>query len=476
MVDGIRWCLVCSSTGIRGARKRRYRQLHTTLLLATLLLDLPLLLLQLPPLRQLLGWRQSLQRQHAAQCADILLVQHAQQLHAPRTHQGGAQVAPYVRRAGVQLQRAHVEARRLVVVARVGERDAHVGPRAHVVGLEVERALVRVHRLTAARVVGQRGAHLVPQRVVARPQLERRLERRDGGRVLARQVLQHAQRHQQLRVTCAARARRRRLKHAHRVAERLAGVGRRPCSARDLAVHRVVGQPRGQVAHRLPHVELVGVRHAQREPHIRVGRVGLQRAQHGGDGLLVVVVLSVHRAQQPPRLRVVRPRLHLRLQRQRRLAQHAAPEQVLALGQRLVIAQEGVVGGKHVLALGPCGVVQHVVRLAQPVHALPLLEHVLVAAACKVAKLLRPRARLAACGRLLRDLRPPRALQLFIYTQVQPLAELPRKLVRPRALRTGPRRRLGCREVLRPLRARLRGLRPHLHHLVVRIVQDELPL
>ena len=47
--------------------------------------------------------------------------------------------------------------------------------------------------------------------------------------------------------------------------------------------------------------------------------------------LHVVVIFGVHGAQQAPRVDRPRRPLHLGLQRQHRLAQHAAPEQILAL-------------------------------------------------------------------------------------------------------------------------------------------------
>ena len=50
-----------------------------------------------------------------------------------------------------------------------------------------------------------------------------------------------------------------------------------------------------------------------------------------GAYLGVIVVLRVHGAQQAPGLDGPRAALHLRLQRQHRLAQHPPPEQLLAL-------------------------------------------------------------------------------------------------------------------------------------------------
>mmetsp|Transcript_38367 Transcript_38367/g.85413 ORF Transcript_38367/g.85413 Transcript_38367/m.85413 type:complete len:255 (-) Transcript_38367:1197-1961(-) len=226
-------------------------------------------------------------------------------------------------------------------------------------------------------------------------------------------------------------------------------------------VGAVTVQPPCEVGEGLALVQLVGVGHAQRQQHVSTGGVSVQGLGHGGDCLLVVVILRMHSAQQAPRFCVLGVGLYLRLQGQARLGQHTAPEQVLALAEGLGVPHEGVVACKHVLALHPAP--EHRTKVAVAVYPLPLLERLLIPR----IELLHP-----CVGRLLPGLL--QAPRLPIQVQVShPLG----KLIRPVAV-CGGGSRSGGRELIGPglcgphvLGCKLRcpggGLRVALNNLVI---------
>lgn len=78
--------------------------------------------------------------------------------------------------------------------------------------------------------------------------------------------------------------------------------------------------------------------------HLSICGVSLEGTSHGGDGLCVIIILSMHSAQQAPGIHIVGLPLNLSLQGIRSLRQDAVPEQALGLGKAVHVGHEGVVG------------------------------------------------------------------------------------------------------------------------------------
>ena len=94
-------------------------------------------------------------------------------------------------------------------------------------------------------------------------------------------------------------------------------------------------EPELEVLQRARLVELVRVRHAEREQRVEVVRIGLDGAAQAGDCLGVVVGVGVRLAERLPRNGILGLRLHRRLEDKHRLAQLAVLEEGCAAGEQV---------------------------------------------------------------------------------------------------------------------------------------------
>mmetsp|Transcript_19573 Transcript_19573/g.63566 ORF Transcript_19573/g.63566 Transcript_19573/m.63566 type:complete len:288 (-) Transcript_19573:101-964(-) len=214
----------------------------------------------------------------------------------------------------------------------------------------------------------------------------------------------------------------------------------------EVAELRLVEEPAAEVVERLLLRELVRVAHAEREQHLLVVRRGLEGAGHGGDGLDVVVVLRLRRAQEAPRLGGVCATgagalgaLHRRLERQHRLGQHPALEEPPPLRERVGVLQKRILRRKLVrlrqalgLAAEPERRLEHLVERLRPLLSRP-------SARLEVGHLRRKLLRPALARKFVR---PPRAARAAAGEGARPGGV---ELLRPRGSGGCRRARRGSR-------------------------------
>jgi hypothetical protein len=273
----------------------------------------------------------------------------------------------------------------LLVSSEIHASNAQIVSGPHETGTQLERLVVRIDCLLVSVVVGVGGAQLVPQQVVAGLDLESGAEAVGRLVVLARHVKEHAQAALQVGVDASGVAdgaqenllqvheiahvhnglrggHVERRRHLVRLVHHVRGVQQTcrllvvPQQAR---VVRMVLQPFDQAIESQPLHGLVGVRGGQGAQRRQVVRLELETLAQGTDGLRVLLVLDLGRAQVLPREHVSRILLDGHLEQQHRVHNVVELEALEALLERigvrlqriLLVELVGLVGVEDLLEL-----------------------------------------------------------------------------------------------------------------------------